>query len=110
MPNEKTVDELREEIRKLTNRIPTSQDATYLTNRLADLKAAKKAGEDVKKHYAQPNSILNASMPASCRAAVKRMAEDDGIGVSELVRLALGEYAKKHGHTKAVAAFFPGEA
>jgi hypothetical protein len=41
---------------------------------------------------------------------VKKMAEDDGIGVSELVRLALGEYAKKHGHTKAVAAFFPGEA
>jgi predicted DNA binding CopG/RHH family protein len=103
--HEKTVTELHAEIRKLTGRSPLSRNLEYLMARLADLIAAKRSGEDVRKHYAEPQSILNTSMPARQHAAVKKMAADDGLNVSELVRLALADYAKKHGHKKALEAF-----
>ena len=103
--NEKTVAELHQEIRKLTGRSPLSRNLEYLVARLGDLVAAKKSGEDVRKHYAEPQSILNTSMPARQHAAVKKMAADDGLNISELVRLALADYAKKRGHKKAIEAF-----
>ena len=101
----KKLTELRAAISKLTGRLPISTDVDYLAKRLEDLKVAKQNGENVKKAYVEPHVNFAVSVTPDQNAAVSVMASTMKVGRSKLVRLALAEFAKKHGHPSAVAAF-----
>lgn len=57
------------------------------------------------KRFRDSTTIVSVSMHGSAKLALARIAEADGLGVSELVRLALTEYASKHGHRAEVENF-----
>jgi hypothetical protein len=89
--------ELRTAITKLTGKTPTSEDPRYLRDRLAELKARKDAGEDVK-HKTITHSVFSISMPVEMRQAIDRIVEREKIGASELARRALALWAEENGY------------
>lgn len=89
---------LRAHIAKLTGRLPVSRNASYLTRKLDELREQKKNGETVKRHHAEPSVVMSISMPHPAKEAVARIADKERIGVSDLVRRALGEWAESHGY------------
>lgn len=96
---------LRTEISKLSGRLPVSENVEYLTRKLSELRQKKADGEEVKRHHAEPSTVLSVSMPVPARAATIRMADKLKGGTSALVRLALGEWAERNGHKNEVEHF-----
>lgn len=87
------VRELRSEIAKLTGRTPVSTNETYLTRRLADLRSSPPAPRSP-----SDAPVISVSVSAAAREAIIAIAAEELIGVSELVRRAIGEYARRRGH------------
>lgn len=104
MPS-KEVKRLQKEIETYTGRAVVSENVVYLTRKLAEFKAAGAA----KARHAEPTVVVSISMPIPARDVLVALADERRMGVSELVRVALGEYLKQHGHRNDVAAFIPPE-
>ena len=68
---------MRQQIAKLTGRVPASTSPKYLAARLRDLERAK---------------AFSVSMPVAAHNAVAAVAAEQGVSVSELVRAALIGY------------------
>lgn len=87
----KQIDRMRADIARLTNSTPPeSTNAKHLAERLAELRAIDR---------------VSASMSRAARVAVERVLEAEMPGrrsgrtrMSELIRVALADYARKHGH------------
>ncbi len=105
----KALAKIRTQVAKLSGRVPVSRDIAYLTNRLADMKKAKALGEDVRHRYGHASVITSVSMPAPARDSMLRMASGELMNVSELVRVALGEWAKRNGYGDEVDNFLMSE-
>lgn len=93
-----TVHTLRESIAKLTGRKPVSADPRYLAQRLADLKARKEQGEDIKHTVGDPPSLMTVSMPRTARDALSRILKKEKVSASELVRRSLALWASANGY------------
>lgn len=100
------VRELRAAIRKFTGRAPVSSDPEYLEQRLSDLRARQRDGAAAE---TEAWVVLSVSMHVAGKGAVTRIAGSEGIGVSELVRRALAEYAANHGHSAEAEHFGGGQ-
>lgn len=100
-----TVTEMRSEIRSITGRLPISRDPEFLASRLADLKKRERDSASAVEKYAEPWSNMSISMHVSARDATRRIAGGESVGVSELVRRAMREYAIKHGYAAEVSHF-----
>lgn len=99
------VKELRAAIRKITGRAPVSHDVDYLEKRLGDLRRRDRDGRDAADRYMDSTTVLSISMHGAAKDATTRIAGGETLGVSELVRRALKEYAEKHGYASEVQHF-----
>ncbi len=99
-----TIAELRASIAKHTGKIPKSEDVDYLARRLASLNKRKRSANQAEGRHADksttddPSEVLSVSMPGTVKLAVIRIAGGEQMGVSQLVRRALGEYASRRGY------------
>lgn len=91
--NAKEIRDLRSEIAKLTGRTPVSTNEMYLTRRLADLRSSPPAPRSP-----SDAPVISVSVSAAAREAIHAIAAAELLGVSELVRRAIGEYARRRGH------------
>lgn len=96
-----TVDEMRTAIAALTGRPCVSKNATHLRKRLDDLRSNQAAAKKAQ----GTTTVVSISMHGRAKAAAVRIAHGEGIGVSELVRKALADYAQRNGHKGEVSNF-----
>lgn len=87
---------LQAQIGNLTGRVPVSRNVKYLENRLADLRKRVTEGGNVHAS-SSPAIVMSVSMTSAARDATGRMADNQRINASALVRAALSEYAQRHG-------------
>ncbi len=99
------IETMKLEIAKLTGRQPASLDETYLSRRLASLKQRKVAGKKAVDRYNDSTTVLSVSMPGAAKDATIRIAGGEQVGVSELVRRAVAEYAQKRGYADEISHF-----
>jgi|SRR5688572_9773048 len=102
---EKEIDGLQQDIAKLTGRLPVSRDEEYLRRRLAELKQAKKNGEETKRERAEASTVLSVSLPISAKDAVLAIADKEKCGNSALVRLALAQWCERNGYKEYATTF-----
>lgn len=95
---EKRVESLKQQIEAITRRPVVSNDLRYLEKRLEDLKARKANGEEVRRRPSQGATNMSISMPEDAREAMFFLMDKEHLGASQLVRRALGEFAKRHGY------------
>lgn len=89
-----TDDEMRKAISALTGRPCVSKDSRHLRRRLADLQKMNAAGKTAQ----DATTVVSVSMHGKAKAAASRIAGKEGIGVSELFRRALSEWAAANGY------------
>lgn len=99
------IDLMKHEIAKLTGLEPKSLDEAYLARRLAALRQRKTDGRKAEKRYGDASVVVAVSMHAAIKDAIVRIAGGEKVGVSELVRLAVAEYAQKRGYKNELAHF-----
>lgn len=104
-PENLTVDEMRAAISAMTGRPCVSKDAAHLRRRLADLRKNQDAGKAAQ----DATTVMSVSMHGKAKSAAKRIAESEGLGVSELIRNALAEWAANNGHKSEVDNFIAEE-
>ncbi len=93
------IGKLRSAIASLTGKTPHSRSLRYLSDRLADLEARKKSGEDVRRPTAGELAVTRSfSLPTLASKALDDLLEKENVSASELVRQALAMFAKKRGH------------
>lgn len=106
----KDVPSLQAAITKITGKATTSEDLEYLTRRHAHLlknpprvRARGRRGD----RYGATTTVLAVSMHGAAKDATKRIAAGEQLagGVSELVRVAVSEYAAKRGYDKELKHF-----
>jgi hypothetical protein len=91
---EQSVDEMRAAITALTGRTCLSKDSAHLKRRLKELQTIQAAG----KNAADATVVVSISMHGRAKTSVARIAQKEGIGVSELIRRALGEWSERNGY------------
>lgn len=108
------IDEIRRQIAGLTGKTPKSRDLDYLARKLAELRKRRRDASKAEDRHAErstddPSEVLSVSMPRSAKLATIRIAGGELVGVSELVRRAVGEYAAKRGYKAELVNFDGGE-
>lgn len=99
--NEQSVDEMRAAITAITGRSCVSKDPAHLKRRLKELQALQAAG----KNAADATVVVSISMHGRAKAAAVRVADKEGGGVSNLVRVALAEWCERNGYKSEVPNF-----
>lgn len=95
------VEQLKDRIEGHTGRRPVSNDPEYLATRLADLDRRRVDSDAAEKEMvttADPTVVMTISMHQSTKAATVRIAGGERMNISELVRVALREFAQKRGY------------
>ncbi len=88
--------EMRSEIAKLTKRVPASFNRRYLQIRLSSLR--RLAPDELPRAQAIDRAVpLTISLGEKHRDLVVKMAAREKISVSSLARIAIDEYAARHG-------------
>lgn len=105
MNTTKTVDELRGEIAQLTGSMPESTNTKHLAARLAALR--KKVQINVYVTTAQQDALVQLAEtdvpPKAGGRPLKGSTKTKRPNLSGLIRVALAEYARNHGHAHAAA-------
>jgi hypothetical protein len=90
---------LRIAISRLTGRLPASSNRRYLEQRLDDLRRRRKNGDDVRAPSidSASDAPVSVNLPRPERDLLARLATDAKSSASQIVRIAIVEYARRHG-------------
>lgn len=92
---QQSIEELRAEVARLAGVEPDSKSHEYLAKRLAELRGIATVSFQLTRAARNAvDRVLEAEMPGKRNGRTR---------MSELIRVALAEYAKKHGHTDEAA-------
>lgn len=89
---------LQAAIAEITGKTPQSTEVEYLERRLASLKKRKSNGRKAATRYSESTIVLSVSMHGAAKNATIEIAGGEKIGISELVRRAVAEYAARRGY------------